>query len=83
MGRLKEAAWIVTGVIMELESQQPSGMDPVGRWVVRVVDRSSGSVVVENRWGHDHDTAQLDLQYVGRCLDTMAVDVFEQEYGIS
>lgn len=80
MGHLKEAAWVVAGVLMDTRDHH---VDPIGRWVVRVIDRASGAMVVENRWGHDHDTAQLDLQYIGRCLDTMAIDVFEQEYGIS
>jgi hypothetical protein len=42
MGHLKEAAWVVAGVIIELEPRQGPHIDPIGRWAVRVIDRASG-----------------------------------------
>jgi hypothetical protein len=47
---------------MELETSHAPHVDPIGRWVVRIIDRTSGNTVVENRWGHDRETAELDLQ---------------------
>jgi len=77
---LKQAVRFVVGIAMD-SRDFPS--DPVGRWVVRIVDRHSGEILIEHRHGHDARGAQWNQESIERCLNTMAVDAFEREYGIS